>query len=301
MALEASAPSSPSSSGAESASERGGLLSIDTDSFQWDKLQELSRSSVDSLRDTLINAYTPITDSLSPGSQVVARLSSGDAWIVRSILGKGTVLWFSFSSDRADSNLPSRAAFVPLVQRIVSFAAGRDSRTSMLSPGEPWLISFPLPASVGDSEQPQDSAPQVVNVISPNAGTREWSGSEWQDTRQQGVYEAKLAPEPSGSRTLAVVDSRIRESDDRRESRLKLWNSKSAGAWFEAQGWTVSESAFDYLNAMRSDFRGREIWSWFWIAAILCFLAEMAIAQSYMAKRGMKPGAIGGEREVPSR
>ncbi|XZE42950.1 BatA domain-containing protein [Pirellulaceae bacterium SH467] len=298
---ESASPTDPGSSNSESPVASEGQVTIDTDSFLWSKLRELSRPSLESLRDTLIGAYTPITDSMPKGSQVVAKLSNGDAWIIRSPLGNGTVLWFSFSCDRSDSNLPSRAAFVPLVQRIVSDAAGRDSRSFLLSPGEPWSIPIPPPTEMGGAGQPPDGTRETITVVDPFSVKRESQSTEWLDTRQQGVYEAKWKRGPLEYRSLAVVDSRARETEAQRESRLMPWDSKSAKDGLETREWPVSRSASDYLNAMRADFLGREVWSWFWIAAVLCFLAEMAIEQSYMTKRGMKAKAIHGGSEVPSR
>ncbi|AMV34400.1 hypothetical protein VN12_19910 [Pirellula sp. SH-Sr6A] len=298
---ESALPLAPGASNPLSPVESDEKIAIDTDSFQWSKLRELSRPSLESLRDTLIEAYTPITDSLPKGSQVVAKLSNGDAWIVRSTLGRGTVLWFSFSCDRSDSNLPSRAAFVPLVQRIVSDAAERDARSALLAPGEPWSIPNPPPREISTAGQVQDGLRESLTVIDPFAAMREWQGSEWLDTRQQGVYEAKWKQGPLEVRSLAVVDSRVGEAEDQRESRLLPWSPNSAKTWLEERNWPVSQSTSDYLTAMRADFLGREIWSWFWIGAVLCFLAEMAIEQSYRSKRGTKAKAIRRASEVPSR
>ncbi|MCU0717983.1 MAG: hypothetical protein MUD03_17835, partial [Pirellula sp.] len=98
-----------------------------------------------------------------------------------------------------------------------------------------------------------------------------------------------------------VVDSRARESDSLRESRLMSWSSQSADSLFQEQSWWLSDSAAGYLNAIQSDFRGREIWSWFWIAAIVCFLAEMALEQSYVPKRNARLSRNTASSEVSSR
>lgn len=265
--------------------QSAGILSIDTDTFQWDKLQELSRPSLESLRDTLIDSYHPISKTLPEGTGVVAKLSNGDPWIVRSGIGKGSILSFSFSCDRGDSNLPSRAAFVPLVQRIVLFAAGRDSKPAKLVPGEAWALAVSTPADEVETATAVESGMDKVTVANPFGEMKEWTNSEWLDTRQQGLYEATKVRDSEQTKTYAVVDSRARESDSLRESRLMSWSSQSADSLFQEQSWTLSDSAADYLEAIQSDFRGREIWSWFWIAAIVCFLAEMALEQSYLPNR----------------
>lgn len=281
-------PSAQPSNSTSPLAPNAGPLSIDTDSFQWDKLQELSRPSLDSLRDTLIDFYHPNSEPLLKGATVVGKLSNGDPWIVRSGIGKGSIIWFSFSCDRADSNLPSRAAFVPLVQRIVLNAAGRDSKPAKLAPGEAWTIDFLTPLIEGDAASTSEKSPGLVTVTDPFAESKEWRDSEWLDTRQQGLYEATLVRAAERIKTYAVIDSRARESDSLRESRLMSWSSQSADSLFQEQSWWLSDSAAGYLNAIQSDFRGREIWSWFWIAAIVCFLAEMALEQSYVPKRNAR-------------
>jgi hypothetical protein len=276
-------------------------LSIDTDSFQWDKLRELSRPSLDSLRDTLIESYHPIAESLPKGAGVAAKLSNGDPWIVRAALGKGTVISFSFSCDRGDSNLPSRAAFVPLVQRIVLYSAGRDSKPAKLFPGEAWTIGFAILDEEGETTSASEKWEGVVTVTDPFAAKREWRNSEWLDTRQQGLYEAVLVRNSEQKKTYAVVDSRAEEKDSLRESRLMSWRSKDVNSLFQEHSWTLSDSAAAYLNTIQSDFRGREIWSWFWIAAIVCFLAEMALEQSYLPRRSSRFSQRKASSEVSAR
>ncbi len=95
---------------------------------QWEVLRGMSRGSRDALGMTTVESYIEMrlpdqTDAEIQGSEIKARLSNDVPWIVYRSVGEGNIAWFSTSCDMGDSNLPTRAAFVPLMHRVVENAA----------------------------------------------------------------------------------------------------------------------------------------------------------------------------------
>ncbi|MDE2658658.1 MAG: VWA domain-containing protein [Acidobacteriota bacterium] len=109
-----------------------------------------------------------ILSGIRPDATVLARFDDGQPAIVESAWGEGRTLLFASSLDAEWTDLPRRAAFVPLLHRMVEVAAGHER--------------IPIAYRVGESAD-------------PGAAFRLPSG-------RGGEAEEVLADSPSGERTV---------------------------------------------------------------------------------------------------
>ncbi|MFN9419490.1 MAG: hypothetical protein ACK578_18635, partial [Pirellula sp.] len=103
--------------------------------------------------------------------------------------------------------------------------------------------------------------------------------------RQLGVYSAKKYRGEEKTTNYAVVSPRFEDQQIASDSLLKPADEESLIDLSSRLKATRFEDAKSFVASTRQSWAGREIWSWFWIAAILCFLGEMLLEQSYLSKR----------------
>jgi len=156
-------------------------------------------------------------------AQVALKLAGGDPLIVEESIGRGRVVMVATSADTSWSALPLWPSFVPLVQEILSFAAGGQSQQRNLMVGEP--LGGPLPATLGEApvvvRNPRGRSEPVAPQISGEGNS--WS---YPDTMLSGIYSVQLGPPVARTESFAVnVDTA--ESDLRAftadELRSDVW------------------------------------------------------------------------------
>jgi hypothetical protein len=62
--------------------------------------------------------------SPAPAARVLARFEDGAPWLLEQRVGRGRVVFVASTADLAGNDLPTRPAYVPLVQRLVLWLAG---------------------------------------------------------------------------------------------------------------------------------------------------------------------------------
>jgi hypothetical protein len=249
--------------------------SIDPDSFRATVLTELSRAAKESLRESQIKGFHPMEPE-SDTAEVIGRTSEGQPWLIRSRLGKGVILVLSTSCDDRDTNLPSRPVFVPLMQRLFHLAASTESPAGEFETGEPWTVAPPITWNTEEKENAK------LVIRGPDQVERESATRTVTSTRQAGLYEAIWSSNDKTNRTPAVFQSsRLAKGDDSDSALRPADNGdlQQIAATWQA---TMHEDAAGLIDSARSQWQGREIGSWFWILAIVCFLAEMVVEQSFL-------------------
>lgn len=259
--------------------EISNMLHIETDSPEWTVLSAMPRNGLESLREAQIKHYLPVeVDIADKQTTVGARFSNGTPWITHTEIAGGSLIWFATSCDDEDSNLPSRAVFVPLIQRIFHEIAQR-SYPQNLEPGQPWIWRA--------ANQTVDSAnvPPKTMLLDAEGNEHSLIQERWDDTRQLGVYTTKSNPGEGNATNYAVVSSRFANPQSASDSLLKPSENESLIELSNRLKAVRFENAKDFVASTRQSWLGREIWSWFWIGAVLCFLGEMLLEQSNLSKR----------------
>ena len=228
------------------------------------------------------------------GASVAVEFEDGQPWIIESNLGQGRCLWISTAIDDDDSNLPTKSVFVPLVQRLVAYAAQLQSTKGNMAVGATWTIqsdrnaklTLAKPDGTLDSIETNDVgrvdlpsmrllgnfiarpvvAPEKQQQNEVSIANQEVKGAS--EERQTGIYAASVSQfglEPNNEPSL--------------ESKLEYLEQQEVAKL--AQSWDASWAAtLDELFASsQRKWFGREIWFWIWTALLTCFLAEIALEQ----------------------
>ncbi len=232
-----------------------------------------SESAFDELR---IKAWF----SIHPGSPVgeigessaagaILSFDSGEALFLEHKYGAGTVIQSAIPCSADWSNLPTRPAFVPLVQRMVSYCALGSNPDPVVEAGRPLLFQLP-PNEAGKS----------LTVITPLGRSTQAhlqlkgakAVGEFTSTHTPGIYQV-VSPE-GDAKSYAVNPSR-------EESDLHLLATDAVVSFAKTCGASVSKSPDELASSIQGSEHGREIWRPLVWATLLLLLAEMLLSQRF--------------------
>ena len=272
---------------------------LDVQQLEFSPLRELSSTSVKSLSGVRFEYRTPIqleTDSGNVGevASVAMRFADGQPWILESRIEKGRCLWIGSACDDDESNLPTRSIFVPLIQKLTHYVCNSETTGPNVLCGAPW--SIPLVEATNENK----SQTQDVIVTKPD-GTKvdvKWKSTEpfyFADTRLLGNYEATQL-RPATESALETTASKqpnqrwnfsVRSNNHRDglESNLQYLSTEELKTLAVHGNANLAMAEQDLLSQSQLDWHGREIWTWVWSLLVLCFLAEIALAQSLSPHR----------------
>ena len=144
--------------------------------------------------------YRKLDDKQIPDAGVLSRFDNGDpAWILTP-KGQGTVLTFTSSWKRADSQLALSTKFIPLLYAVLSNQAAATDTHALVHVGEPF------PVSVQDAADAAADAPEstiVATVTAPDGTITPVTADDagvFRKTTMPGLYSVKV-----GDRTSVVA------------------------------------------------------------------------------------------------
>jgi hypothetical protein len=144
---------------------------------------------------------------LQPGSRsvAVARLTTGDPFLVEATVGSGRVIQACVPLDNSwGTNLVELPAFAPLAHELIYYLAGARSAALNLSPGQPIRYRLPGDAPIsGWSIRPPDGPERPIAVASGQI--------VFDETADVGPYV--LRHDASGTVRYYVVQPDAAESD----------------------------------------------------------------------------------------
>lgn len=203
----------------------------------------------------------------------ILSLDNGDALFMEGKFGAGTVIQSAVPCNAEWTNLPTRPAFVPLVQRMASYCAiGSDPVTNIVSGAR-------LPVNL-----PPRFAGQTATIINPLGKTTqvplylkdERAIGQFASTHAPGMYRASF---PSGdTRTYAV-------NPPKEESDLEPLNTEAMDALAKACATSVSRSPTELVFSIRDAAEGREIWRPLVLATLLLLFAELCLSHRFSRTR----------------
>ncbi len=133
-------------------------------SFAGPSLAPFARGDAPPLADADLFAYRVLTPATrAPAAAVLARLDTGDPWIVERPHRDGRVLLLAGPLDAEGGTLPVNPDFVPLVHELVFHLADADPGAGTVRPGEPIAVDL------GAVEMPAGA--ETVDVVSPSGET----------------------------------------------------------------------------------------------------------------------------------
>ena len=143
--------------------------------------------------------YRKIDAEKIPDAGVLSRFDNGDpAWILTP-KGKGTVLTFTSSWKREDSQLALSTKFIPLLYAVLSNQAEASESSAFVHVGEPFPVSVPSPDE-NSQAQPERNPGLVATVTRPDGTTvplTEEDAGVFRQTTAPGLYSVKVGDRKS--------------------------------------------------------------------------------------------------------
>jgi hypothetical protein len=210
----------------------------------------------------------------APEVTTLARLDSGDPFLVERVFGDGRVIECAVPCDADWSNLPMRPFFLPLMQRLSVYLASTVFPPRNLDVGKP-LVAFLNAADAG--KKATLLKPDGVTIEVPITKRAERGVVEFAKTQQPGLYT--LTP-PGGRALHFVVNAARRESD------LAKLTDKEISDLAKAHGVALVHNGTEFKQLDRRRRFGLEFWRpLLWTILGLCFV-EMVLQQRFAKARG---------------
>jgi len=180
---------------------------------------------------------------------VLARLGTGDPFLMEKKFGDGTVMASSVPCSAEWSNLPMRPFYLPLMQQLVTYLATKFDPPRNVDVGRP-LVAV-LPASLGGKtlEMTDPTGARHKLTVRSETGRALVTFSE---THRPGLYLLEM---PAGTNPIHFVVNTSRAESDLRQ--LTADQIRTAAKPFDA---AVVGSWDEYQKLEQRRRYGREIW-----------------------------------------
>lgn len=203
------------------------------------------------------------------GTTVIARLDTGDPFLVEKKFGEGRVIECAVPCDAEWTNLPARPFFLPLMQQLVTYLASKVTPPRNVEVGKPVAAFLPA-ADAGRKAILTDPEGKAREIAIQARGTR--AIAEFSDTRKPGLY---VLDAPNNNRIHFVVNV------DRKESDLSQLSEAEVQGVAKAMGASVVKSFNEYHALDRERRFGQEIWQALLAAVLGLIFVEMILEQVF--------------------
>jgi len=198
---------------------------------------------------------------------VLARLSTGDPYLIEKKFGDGTIIASSVPCGAEWSNLPTRPVYLPLMQQLVTYLAAKFDPPRNVDIGRPLVAVLPAALS-GKTLDLSDPDGRKNKLTVKSAGGR--ALVNFADTRRPGLYILEM---PDKTPVHFVVNTTRAESDltqltaDEIKAVAKPFNANIVNSWDE------------YRRLEQRRRYGREYWRpLLWTLLALVFI-ELVLEQ----------------------
>jgi hypothetical protein len=227
-----------------------------------------------SLSDAAIRLWYKMKESSASDAPVtIARLDSGDPFLVERKFGEGRVIACATALDADWSNLPMRPSYLPWLQRLTVYLASTIFPPRNLDVGNE-IAAFTAGADVDKEAMLTKPSGEVEKAKVVKRGTR--GLVEFTTTQRPGLYTLQL---PSGSPIHYVVNA------DRRESNLAKLPAKEIGDLARAHEVSLVRTAAEYKQVEQKRRFGTELWKWLLWGLLIFVIAEMVLEQVFAGVR----------------
>ncbi len=217
--------------------------------------------------------YKTVDKTGDPAVSILARLDSGDAFLIEKKFGEGRVIQCTTPCDADWSNLPVRPFYLPLMQRLVTYLASSVFPPRNVDVGKP-LTAFFAKSDIGKKVVVTDPTAHRQEISIVGKGIR--GIAEYANTKRPGLY---VMTAPDGTMTHYVANS------SREESNLEQLTENQRTALATAMDAKMVNSVKEYEQLDRDRRFGREIWRpLLWLVLILIF-AELFLEQWFSRRK----------------
>jgi hypothetical protein len=207
------------------------------------------------------------------GVTVLARLDTGDPFLVEKRFGEGRVIECAVPCDAEWTNLPARPFYLPLMQQLVTYLASKVYPPRNVDVGKP-LVAFLPAADAGRKAILTDPEGKAKEIVLQPKGTR--TIAEYSDTQKPGLY---VLDAPNNNRIHFVVNV------DRKESDLSQLSEVEVQGVAKAMGASVVKTFSEYHALDQQRRFGQEIWQGLLAAMIGLVFLEMILEQAFARRK----------------
>ena len=215
---------------------------------------------------------------------VLARLDSGDPFLVERTVGHGRVIACATAADADWGNLPARPFYLPLVQRLCVHLASTVNPPRNLEVGRA-LISF-LPVEAA-GKKALLTGPDGTSVEMPVVKKDERGVVETVPLYQPGLYT--LQP-PGGQPIHYVVNA------DRRESDLARLNDTEIAEFAKVHSVAVVHTAAEFRETEHRQRFGQELWKWALLGLLVLIFLELILQRMFASLRGAPAAKVSAKK-----
>lgn len=218
-----------------------------------------------------VRVYRALSASLPEGAagRVICRYTNGGVAMAERPFGRGRVLLVTTSADAEWTDLPHKAAFLPLLHRSIYYLVRSLQRTWMLAPAEPIVVALP-PEDRGGIVEVRRPGSQVDEVSTEL--TDEGPRVRYPNTGQAGFYllRRRGLPEPLGLFAVNV---------DPAEADLSAFGEAQLRSLVGGLGVKVLGGEGPLGEEVRRSRRGRELWRW-----LLALVLGLALLETFLGR-----------------
>ncbi len=203
----------------------------------------------------------------------LARLETGDAFLLEKTWGNGRVIFCATTCDDAWSSLPLREVFVPFVQRLSTYLASSVMPPRNLGVGGKAVAHFPVTAAGNEVVvlDPQEKEHTIPIEARGGRGV-----ATFDNTSRPGLYEMKG---PDGKPIHFVVNTERSESD------LKQLAPEERRGVANSMGADLVTSMEEYRKLDHSRRFGQEIWKPLFVLVLFILFFELWLERRMARQR----------------
>ena len=224
----------------------------------------------------LVPANPDIPPSTPGAPTILALLESGDPLLAEREYGDGMVLQLAIPLDASWTNLPARAAFLPLVQQLTTYLASRTIQPHNIPTGQPITAHFDA-SLAGASFKIRD--PEGIEGMVKATAKGNIAIVEFPDTRKEGLYtvrndelESPVYFVTNSSRTESQLDQLNKEEVQKHADQL------GANVIYEE---SIDKTLESYASMENQRRHGREMWKILMLCVLGFMVGELMLQQFF--------------------
>jgi hypothetical protein len=206
--------------------------------------------------------------------RVLCRFTGGEPALVEKRIGQGRLILCAAPAGAGSSDLPYKAAFVPLIHQLAAYISSGPSSQRSLKPGEPITARFDVSESGKPIRVTEPGGAMRIDrsILGPN-GVIFTSSDTW----KAGIYRVGTASEPN--REGYAVNLPVPESD------LSSFDNAQIQAAAGGTKMQFANGTSNLVEVIRKGRQGTEIWRTLILIVIPLLFLEALLAQRF-GRRG---------------
>lgn len=209
-------------------------------------------------------------------SNIAIQYNNGSAAVIEADIGLGKVYQFSSSADTEWNDLPVKAAFLPIVHRVVGSVISRMDSGLNIQVGDTFMRKVPqswINKEATISHSKSETATFINAEIANDGGN-----VQFKEVNSSGIYDLKLTEPFELIQFSATPDPR--ESNPEKLSGPQIERLKEISSNF-----IESSSLNEISSAINQKRKGAEIWPLLLLAALLLTLLELYLSQKFSKEK----------------